>query len=141
MQSLVPPPPAELDPETQAIVDEVCDALEWFHPDVPDSVAYVRALKFGQRWFIAFRNAGDAGCRQQIYAACDAIVRADDDVFISASPDGKTGPLYPREQIAEHQGRLVYERQDDGTMVRLLQWPTAFYANGEPCFERTERVA
>lgn len=141
MQSLIPPPPAELDAETQAIVDAVCESLEWFHPDVPDTVQYVRGLQFGQKWLIAYRNTGDAECRQKIFAACDAIVRADDDVFISASPDGKTGPLYPREQIAEHQGRLVYERQADGTLVRLLQWPVAFYANGEPCFERQDDAA
>lgn len=141
MQSLIPPPPVELDAETQEIVDTVCDALEWFHPGVPDCVAYVQGLQLGQKWLTAFRNTGDAQCRQKIVDACDAIVRADDDVFVSASPDGKTGPLYPREQIAEHQGRLVYERQPDGSMVRLLQWPVAFYASGEPAYERTERAA
>jgi len=142
MQTLLPPrDTTELEPETQATVQEVCDAVEWFHPDVPDSVEYARALGFGEKWLTALRNTGDAGCRQKIMDAMEVLVRTDDELFISASPDGKTGPIYTRDQIAHYQGRLVYERQPDGQMVRILQWPVAFFASGQPCYDRGDKAA
>ena len=44
MRGLLDPLNVELDPETQAICDEVCTALEWYDPEVPGSTEMARAF-------------------------------------------------------------------------------------------------
>lgn len=133
MRSLIPPPPDELDAETQAVVDDVCGAMEWFD-GTDGALEYLRLQQFRGRWYTALKHAGTE-CRQRIFEAVDALVRADDELFISAQ-----GHISPRSQIAECRGRIVYLPDDDtGEMRRVLQWPTGTYASGEPSFEpRTE---
>ena len=44
MRSLLDPLNVALDAETQAICDEVCEALEWYDPAIPGSTEMARAL-------------------------------------------------------------------------------------------------
>ncbi len=133
MRSLFEPTVTELDPETQAAVDEVCGALEWFNADDPGAVEYMRVQQFRGKWRSALRHAADPECRQKVCDAVDAIVRADEDVVITTQ-----GYLFTRGQIGQYRGRWVYERQPDGEMRSVLQWPTGTYASGEPSFETPE---
>lgn len=130
MQALLSPPPeTELDPATQAICDEVCGALEWFDGS-EGAIEYLIAQQFRTKWLVALRSTPDAGCRDRILAACDAIVRGDPGLFISTS-----GWIFPDAQIGEHRGRLVYERHGE-RMRHVLYWPSGVYASGEPCYGR-----
>ena len=137
MRPLLDPPVQELDPETAAIVDEVCTALEWFSPEVPGSHEPAQARRFGRKWWIAFRNTGDHECRARIIACCDAIVRADDEVVRTIQ-----GHLFTREQITQYHGRMSYVVDSQtGEYRQRLEWPTGTYAGGAPAYEREGRVA
>lgn len=134
MQRLIEPEAIELDPETQAAVDEVCGALAdpWLEGDY-------RNLRFAEKWWRAYRNSADHECRQRIIEACDQIVRSDPDVWMSASEDGIPGPVIPRTTIGQYDGRLVYETDaETGEMSQILQWPTGYFAGGNPDYTRRE---
>ena len=132
MQRLLEPEVVDLDPATQAVVDEVCIALDWANGN------YLH-LRFGEKWWTAFRHSADHVCRQRILEACEQIVRNDEGVFISSSPDGMTGPLYPRETIRQHDGMEQHMRDEaTGEMRRVLRFPVGYYATGNPCYERQE---
>jgi hypothetical protein len=134
MQSLIDAPVEELDPETQAICDEVCGALSAASEVDPWAEPEYRHLRFGRRWWIALRSTGDHDCRQRIIAACDQIVRADAELWM-----GQGGVIYPREQIGQYDGRTVYLTDEQtGELRQVLQWPTGTYANGEPSYERKD---
>lgn len=129
----------ELDPETRAIVDEVCTALEWFAPGLPGSHEPAQAMRFGRKWWVAYRHSADPVCRQKIVACCEAIVRADPNVLITVDAEGRAGALVTRETLGRHRGRVVYLPDPaTGDMRSVIQWPTGTYANGEPSYERKE---
>lgn len=136
MRQLLEAPVVELDAATQAVCDEVCGALEWFDERVAGSHEPAQAMRLGRKWWIAFRNTGDHECRAKIVACCDAIVRADDEIALTTQ-----GHIFTRDQIVQHRGQFVYERQDDGTMRRILQWPTGTYASGMPAYGPREDQA
>lgn len=119
----------ELDPETQAVVDEVCGALAdpWLD-------GQYLGLKFGIKWGIAFENTGDHECRQRIMDAVEQHVRNDPDLWMAEG-----GVCIPRETIARYEGSISYERDEaTGEMRQVLRWPTGRYANGQPAYERKD---
>ena len=140
MRNPFEPEIAELDPETQAVVDEVCTALDEANADPWGSPAYL-GLHFGAKWWTAFRRSPDVQCRQRILDACEQIVRNDAELFISATEDGITGPLIPRTTIGAYRGRIVYEPDAEGEMRQVLQWPTGTYAGGAPAYDRRDEAA
>ena len=136
MQQLLSPPDTDLDPETAAIVEEVCTALEWFDPQVPGSHEPAMAQRFGRKWWIAFRNTGDHECRQRIYDCCDAIVRG------SGAWMAENGMIFTQEQIRFYHGRESYTVDSQtGKTRRMIEWPTGTYAGGQPSYERPEAAA
>ncbi len=140
MRNPFEPEITELDPETQAAVDEVCTALEEANADPWGSPAYL-GLRFGVKWEIArkaLRLTGGHECLGRLYEAVEQIVRNDPELFISATEDGITGPVIPRATIGQYRGRIVYEPDAEGEMRQVLQWPTGTYAGGDPAYERRE---
>jgi hypothetical protein len=134
MQTLISPLDVELDPETQAVVDEVCGALADVAADPWAEQPNYGHLRFGKKWDIAMRNTGDHVCRQRILAACDQIVRADESVFVA-----ERGVLYPQTQIKQYHGRESYVVDSQtGEMRRMIEWPTGTYAGGQPSYEKPE---
>lgn len=133
MQSLIDPLVTELDPETQAVIDEVCTALEWFDADVPGSTEMARAFAFGRKWNIA-RKAPDPECRRKIHEAMDALVRSDDELVMTVQ-----GQIFTRDQISQYHGRCSYVVDSQtGESRMMLEWPTGTYASGQPSFEKPE---
>ena len=134
MDHIMEPPVHELDPETQAICDEVCGALEWFDAAVPGSHEPAMAQNFGRKWWIALRNTGDAHCRQRIVDCCDAIVRADAELTITIQ-----GQMFTREQIDTYGGRESFVVDSmTGETRRMIEWPTGRYAGGAWSYEKPE---
>ena len=127
MQSLISAPADEIDAETQAAVDEVCEALAdpWGAP-----------TGLGQRFRFALYQAakyGSPACRERLFAAVETAVREDPDLWIAEG-----GICIPRDTIGQYQGRIVYEHGEDGQMRQVLQWPTGTYASGQPAYERQD---
>ena len=127
MQKLLEPEAIELDPETRAAVDEVCDALAdpWGAP-----------AGLGLRFKFALYQAakyGSPDCRRAIFEAVETAVRTAPDLWMAEG-----GICIPRETIGHYQGRIVYEHGEDGQMRQVLQWPTGTYASGQPSFERQD---
>ena len=137
MRPLLESPVQELDPETAAIVDEVCTALEWFSPEVPGSHEPAQAHQLGPKWGVAYESTGDHGLRRLIFDCCDAIVRNDPDLVITIQ-----GHIFTRDQIAQYHGRLssVVDSQT-GEYRQTLEWPSGTYASGAPSYEREGRAA
>lgn len=134
MRSLLDPLNVELDAETQAICDEVCEALEWYDPEVPGSTEMARAFQFGHKWGIAGQYAPDPACRRKVFEACEAIVRADDELVITVQ-----GHIFTRDQVREYHGRQSYVVDSQtGEYRELIEWPTGTYANGSASYERPE---
>ena len=119
-----------IDPEVQAAVDEVCGALAdpWGSPS-----------GLGERFGFALYQAakyGDPACRAAIFEAVESGVRGDPDIWMAAS-----GHIFTRADIGRYEGKLDYERDENGVMRQLLKWPTGHYANGNPAYERREDAA
>lgn len=119
----------ELDPETQAVVDEVCTALT-----DPWGAATGLGVRFGYALLQAAKY-GPPACRQAIFAAVETAVREDPDLWIAAG-----GVCIPRATIGAYRGRIVYEQGTDGVMRQVLQWPTGTYAGGDPAYERKDEA-
>lgn len=118
----------ELNPETQAVVDEVCLALEWFDPAAQGSEAGLP--RFGPKWGTALFH-GNAECRQKVFAAVTALCRAEDGFW------GASGYYYGRDQIARYDGQITYRRDEDtGEMCKVLEFPSDWLANGKPFYGR-----
>lgn len=134
MQKLTDALVEPLDPETQAAVDAVCGAL--------DDPWGVPTGDLGPRFGFALYQAavhGSPECRQRIFAAVEAGVRDDPEVFISAGQQGgKSGYIYTNQQIGEYRGKFDYEENEAGQTRRVLRWPTGTYASGLPCYERRD---
>jgi hypothetical protein len=135
MQPLLSNPlDVELDPETQAVVDEVCGALADVAADPWADQPNYGHLRFGKKWDIALRSTGDHVCRQRILAAVEQIIRSDSEVVVTVG-----GVLYPREQIRQCHGRESYVVDSQtGEMRRMIEWPTGTYAGGNPSYEKPE---
>ena len=137
MQPLLSDEPRELDPETKAIVDEVCTALEWFSPDIPGSHEPAQAMRFGRKWWIAFRNTANHECRQAIIDCCDAIVRADDELVRTFQ-----GHIFTRDDVRANDGRMSYVVDSEtGESHRLLEWPSDYFAGGAPAYRERRDAA
>lgn len=129
MQKLLSPLDTDLiDPEVQAAVDEVCEALSdpW---GVPTGL--------GERFRFALYQAakyGDPECRQRLFAAVETAVRQDPELWIQQG-----GVCIPRTTIGRYDGRIVYETDaETGEMRQVLQWPTGYFAGGNPDYTRRE---
>lgn len=128
----------ELDPETLAICDEVCEALAAVTSDDPWAEPDYRSLpNFGRDWGTAFTRCGDHVCRQRIIDALEQRVRSDDEFVLTVQ-----GHIFTREQIAQYRGRwnAVTDSQT-GECHWLLEWPTGTYVSGQPSYERPESRA
>ncbi len=122
------PEPDELDPETQAIVDAVCLAVEGFDGSMAQTAA-IRDRNFGQDLMITVINTDSEECRREVFAAADALVR------LSGEFLGTDGRIYPRHQIATHEGRLRSITTMTGELRRVLEWPADYYADGTPFYD------
>lgn len=125
----------ELDPETQAVCDEVCGALAAVATDDPWSEPEYRGVPdFGYAWGVAFTRCGDHVCRQRIVDALEQRVRSDDDLVLTTQ-----GHIFTRGQISQYRGRwsAVTDSQT-GECQWLLEWPTGTYAGGQPSYEKPE---
>lgn len=134
MRGLIDPLNVELDAETQAICDEVCESLEWYDPAIPGSTEMARALGVTWNWYVALSRSPDHLCRQRIVQAVEALVRSDDELVITVQ-----GHIFTRDQISQYRGR--WNRVTDsqtGETGWLLEWPTGTYAGGSPSYERPE---
>lgn len=128
MQSLISAPADELDPETQAAVDEVCAAL---------ADPWGASSGLGERFKFALYQAAKYGspeCRQRIFAAVETAVRNDPALWIQQG-----GVCIPRTTIGQYDGRIVYEPDTEtGEMREVLQWPTGYFAGGNPDYARRD---
>lgn len=73
-------PPDVIAPEDQETCIEVCAALdEWAaQADDPGALAYLAALNFGRKWWVAVRNLPvDSECRKRLDTAVDRLARMD----------------------------------------------------------------
>ena len=128
MQSLISAPADEIDAETQAAVDEVCEALAdpWGAP-----------TGLGQRFRFALYQAAKYGspeCRERIFAAVETAVREDPALWIQQG-----GVCIPRTTIGKYDGRIVYESDSEtGELREVLQWPTGYFAGGNPDYARRD---
>jgi hypothetical protein len=128
MQKLLEPEAIELDPETRTAVDEVCEALSdpWGAP-----------TGLGQRFKFALYQAAKYGspeCRQRLFAAVETAVREDPALWIQQG-----GICIPRTTIGQYDGRIVYETDaETGEMREVLQWPTGYFAGGNPDYARRD---
>jgi hypothetical protein len=117
-----------LNPETQQMVDEVCGALA-----DPWGVPTGLGARFRYALLQAFRY-GDPDCRQRIFAAVDASVREDPELWMQQG-----GVCIPRTTIGQYDGRIVYEADaETGEMRQVLQWPTGYFAGGGPDYAKRE---
>ena len=125
----------ELDPETQAVCDEVCGALAAATSDDPWAEPDYRGLpNFGRDWGVAFTRCGDHVCRQRIIDALEQRVRNDPDLWMAQG-----GTVLSRAVIRQHQGRESYVVDSQtGEMRQMIEWPTGTYAGGAPSYERPE---
>ena len=109
MQKLLSPLDTDLiDPEVQAAVDEVCEALAdpW---GVPTGL--------GERFKFALYQAAKYGhpeCRQRLFAAVETAVRQDPELWIQQG-----GICIPRTTIGQYDGRIVYEAD---CVVKLFRY-------------------
>ncbi len=128
MQKLLEPEAIELDPETRAAVDEVCEAVSdpWGAP-----------TGLGQRFKFALYQAAKYGhpeCRQRLFAAVETAVREDPALWMQQG-----GICIPRTTIGQYDGRIVYETDaETGEMREVLQWPTGYFAGGSPDYARRD---
>ncbi len=128
MQKLLEPEAIELDPETRAAVDEVCEAVSdpWGAP-----------TGLGQRFKFALYQAAKYGhpeCRQRLFAAVETAVREDPALWIQQG-----GICIPRTTIGQYDGRIVYEPDTEtGELREVLQWPTGYFAGGSPDYARRD---
>ena len=117
-----------LDPETRAAVDEVCEAVAdpWGAP-----------TGLGERFKFALYQAAKYGspeCRERIFAAVETAVREDPALWIQQG-----GVCIPRTTIGKYDGRIVYESDSEtGELREVLQWPTGYFAGGNPDYARRD---
>ena len=135
MRSLLDPLNVELDAETQAICDEVCESLEWYDPAIPGSTEMARALGVTWNWYVALHRASDHRCRQRIMQAVEALVRSDRSLFMA-----DTGQIFVRDQIRANGGKMGWTAPDPetGEMTEMIEWPTGRYAGGAWSYEKPE---
>ena len=127
MRGLLEPVVTELDPETQAICDEVCEALAdpWFTGS---------AARFGHKLKVAMLHSPDLECRQRIYDAVDAGVRSDPDLVLTVQ-----GHIFSRADVRAYGGRESYVVDSaTGETQRIIEWPTGRYAGGAWSYEKPE---
>ena len=117
-----------LEPEAQAAVDEVCAAVSdpWGAP-----------TGLGQRFRFALYQAAKYGspeCRERIFAAVETAVREDPELWMQQG-----GICIPRTTIGQYDGRIVYEPDTEtGELREVLQWPTGYFAGGNPDYARRD---
>ena len=115
-------------PEVQAAVDEVCETVSdpWGAP-----------AGLGERFKFALYQAakyGSPACREQIFDAVETAVREDPALWMQQG-----GICIPRATIGQYDGRIVYEPDaETGEMRQVLQWPTGYFAGGQPDYARRD---
>lgn len=119
--------PLEIPAAAQEACDAVCQAVEDWN-EQPEMLAYLQAYDFKADWFTAWRYVKkNSRCGQLIVKACEALVAASG-VFIAAGQHGgKSGYIYPPEQIIEYDGKFP--------VPGVLRWPCGHDMNGTAIYD------
>lgn len=119
----------ELDPERQAMVDQVCEALSDPWGVAPGDLG----PRFGFALYVASKY-GPPEIQQRIFELVEEGVTTDPDLFI-----GHQGHIFTRQQIGQYEGKIDYERDEaTGQQRKVLRWPTGHYVTGRPCYDKRE---